>query len=100
MTKLVKSLSAENTSLQGQVRELEDENCNLRLKIRALEILQSRPSKEEDARQQHLDVQHTESVKVEQYPASESSPTIPGSSTKRGPRKRLNIEDKLIKEPR
>jgi hypothetical protein len=78
------------------VRELEDENCNLRLKIRALEMLQARPpSKEEDARQQHLDVQHTESVKVEQDPASESAPTIPSSSTKRKPKKRLNIEDKL-----
>jgi hypothetical protein len=77
------------------VRELEGEVSNLRLKIRALEILQARPGKEEDARQQHLDVEHTESVKVEQDPASEAAPTIPSSGTKRKPKKRLNIEDKL-----
>jgi len=86
------------TSLQGQVRELSGENENLRLKIRALEMIQARPSKEEDERQQHLDVQHTESVKVEEDRASteeEKTPTIPSSTTKRKGKKRVNIADKL-----
>ena len=40
---LIDSLRIENTSLQGQVRELGVENENLRMKIRALEIVQARP---------------------------------------------------------
>ena len=97
---LVNSLRAENTSLQGQVRELAGEVDNLRMKIRALEIVQARPRKEEDERQQHLEVEHTESVKVEHEQASteastEATPTIPSSSTKRKGKKRVRIEAKL-----
>ena len=82
------------------MRELEGENENLRMKIRALEIIQAGPSKEEDERQQHLDVQVTESVKVEQEEASSKEeeakvPTIPSSTTKRKGKKRVNIADKL-----
>jgi hypothetical protein len=80
------------------VRELEGENDNLRMKIRALEIIQAKPRKEEDERQQHLEVQHTESVKVEEDEAStekEKTPTIPSSTTKRKGKKRVNIGDKL-----
>jgi hypothetical protein len=80
------------------VRELEGEVDNLRLKIRALEIIQAKPRKEEDERQQHLEVQHTESVKVEEDEAStekEKTPTIPSSTTKRKGKKRVNIGDKL-----
>jgi hypothetical protein len=80
------------------VRELEGENDNLRMKIRALEIIQAGPRKEEDERQQHLEVQHTESVKVEEDEASaekEKTPTIPSSTTKRKGKKRVNIAEKL-----
>lgn len=98
--KPVSSLHTKNASLQGKVRELEDEIENLRMKIRALEIVQARPRKEEDERQQHLEVKHTESVKVEDEEcgtetSTEAAPTIPSSSTKRKGKKRVRIEAKL-----
>ena len=80
------------------MRELSGENENLRMKIRALEIVQARPRKEEDERQQHLEVQHTESVKVEEdepETSSEEPATIPTSTTKRKPKKRVKITVKL-----
>lgn len=81
------------------MRELEGENENLRMKIRALEIIQARPAKEEDERQQHLGVQYTESVKVEEddagAEAQTKAPTIPSSTTKRKPKKRQKIAIKL-----
>ena len=96
----IDSLHAENASRNGQVRELSGEIEHLRMKIRALEIVQARPRKEEDERQQHLEVQHTESVKVEDEEAStegtsDTTPTIPSSSTKRKGKKRVRIEAKL-----
>ena len=71
---------------------------NLELKIRALEMVQARASKEEDSRQQHLEVKHTESVQVEQHEEasqSESVPKIPSSTTKRKGKKRISIEAKI-----
>ena len=90
-------LLKENTSLKGKVRELEGENANLRLKIRALEMAQARPVKPEDGRQQHFEIKHTESVRLEQAAPSPEQPaaTIPSSTTKRAGKKRISTEAKF-----
>ncbi len=96
-------LHIENTSLKGKVCELEGENANLRLKIQALEMVQAKPGKAEDARQQYLEIQHTESIRFEEEDTAqadtEAEPTIPTSTTKRKGKKRLSIEAKLANLP-
>jgi len=97
-----KKLREENTALKGQVRELEVENANLRLKVLMLELAQARPIKPDDDRQCHLDITHTESVSVEpdepeaEPPAEDTpEPTIPSSTTKRGRKLRVSPEAKF-----
>ena len=100
------ALLEENTTLKGQVRELEGENANLRLKVRALELAQARAGKPDDDRQCHLDISHTESVRVESDdagtdPEAEAAPepTIPSSTTKRGRKLRVGPEAKFENLP-
>jgi hypothetical protein len=104
MTDEPSALLEENTSLKGQVRELESENANLRLKVRALELAQARASKPDDDKQCHLDISHTESVSVEEDEAapdakSEPDPVIPTSTTKRARKLRVSPEVKFENLP-
>lgn len=96
------TLRQENTSLKEQVRELEGMVSNLELKIRALEIAQKRFFKEEDARQQHFEIKHTESVQAEAEPDAEAdapAPVIPTSTTKRKRKKRIVASEKFENLP-
>ena len=92
------TLREENLLLKGQVLELESEIGNLQLKIRALKLAKARPVKADDERQCSFDIQHTESVRVEEpevQSAPETEPKIPSSTTKRKGKKRLSVEAKL-----
>lgn len=103
-------LREENTALKGQVRELESavgelegENANLRLKVRALELAQARAGKPDDDKQCHLDISHTESVAIEpdgvEEAAPEPEPKIPSSTTKRGRKLRVSPAAKFENLP-
>lgn len=99
----------ENTTLKGQVRELEgkvtslgNENANLRLKVRALELAQARAVKPDDEKQCYLEISHTESVKVEEDQEEEEGarePKIPSSTTKRGRKRRITPAEKFENLP-
>jgi len=102
MTKTSDKLREQNLSLEGKVRALEEENENLRLKIRILELAQARPVKSDDERQCYFDIKHTESVRVEPDSTdaeSGSAPTIPSSTTKRKGKKRVSIQAKFENLP-
>ncbi len=67
--------------------ELEQENANLRLKLRVLEMAQVRGSRrEEDQRQIPLQIQHTESIRLEEEAPQDGAgevPVLPSSTTRR-----------------
>jgi transposase len=96
---LVGVITKLENSLTKEVSNLKTENANLQLKIRALEVAQARRTKEDDKLQQHLHIEHTESVRVdhedEDDDENEEAPKIPSSSTKRKGKKRIRIEEKL-----
>lgn len=101
-------LDKENTSLKGRVRELEGVISNLELKVRALEMVQVRSGKgkEEDERQQHLEIKYTESVQVEEVETEGEAPgqtepaaSIPTSTTKRKGKKRVVSSEKFDNLP-
>ena len=80
------------------------ENANLQLKVRALELAQAKQAKEEDERQQYLQIEHTESVRVDcaddadqngEDDSQQETPQIPSGSTKGKGKKRIRIEAKL-----
>ena len=106
MLKKPEALQKENTVLKGQVRELECEVTNLRLKVRALELAQARAGRPDDDRQCHLDISHTESVRLEADDTAataeteaEPEPKIPSSTTKRGRKLRVAPEAKFENLP-
>src|SRR6056297_514277 len=106
MLKKPEALQKENTVLKGQVRELECEVTNLRLKVRALELAQARAGRPDDDRQCHLDISHTKSVRLEADDTAataeteaEPEPKIPSSTTKRGRKLRVAPEAKFENLP-
>lgn len=94
-------LHKENLSLRGKVRDLEEELKLLRLKVRVLEMNHVRlPAKPEDENQLHLEIQHTESVRVGEEEAEDTPvPQIPSSSTKRRSKPRIRVDEKFEKLP-
>jgi len=101
MSAAAETLRRENLSLKGKVGELERENANLQLKIRALELAQARATKPDDDRQCHLEIRHTESVRAEPEECGEPAPEpkIPSSTTKRARKLRVPPEAKFENLP-
>jgi len=102
MPMITEKLRKENLSLKKEVRALEGENENLRLKIQILELAQAQPVKPDDDQQCYLDIKHTESVRLESdesddgaNEASEPAPQIPSSTTKRKGKKRVSVQAKF-----
>lgn len=97
MTLSPAQLEKENSSLRGRVVELEGLISNLELKVRALEIVQARPIRQEDGNQRHFEIAYNESVQVETEEEAEAQasgsteqiPSIPSSTTKRKGKKRV-----------
>lgn len=102
MSLVVEELRKENESLKGKVIELESEIGNLLMKIRALELARALPRKADDERQCFLEIQSTESVRVEQPEAeseTEVEPSIPSSTTRRKGKKRITPAEKFESLP-
>jgi transposase len=94
------NLLEENQSLKGKVIDLETEIRLLRMENQALKMAQARPVKEDDPNQLPLEIQGTESVRVEQEQADEEPPLrLPSSTTQRGGKKRIRGAEKFANLP-
>ena len=94
-------LRADNATLRAENAALRAENAQLRLKIRALEMAQARRgAPAEDERQTLLQIQPTETVRLEvEHAEALVPPNLPSSTTKRVKKKRIHGVDKLANLP-
>lgn len=100
MSATSEDLLRENLFLKEKVRELEDALNHLLLKVRALEMVQSRqPVKAEDERQLSLAVEHTETVSVEREEQTSVPGPLPSSKSKSKGKKRVKVDAKFENLP-
>jgi len=105
MPPVAEHLLEEVRSLGAKVADLETENRLLRLENQALKMAQARPVKEDDPNQMPLEIQSTESVRLEQEQqtqddaSEEASLQLPSSTTKRAGKKRIRGAEKFANLP-